>query len=90
MDQCTHCVVKGDIEECLKTECSQHESWMVGEIRKETRNLRLALQSIADDCETQACGSFGMKRLAGYAKEALAGLEWIEELNEIGAEGDQP
>lgn len=34
MDQCTYCTGKGDITACLKTTCSQHESWMVGELRK--------------------------------------------------------
>ena len=34
MDQCTHCTVKGDIKTCMKTTCSQHESWMVGELIK--------------------------------------------------------
>jgi hypothetical protein len=28
MDQCTHCTCRGDYELCIKTECSQHESWI--------------------------------------------------------------
>ena len=26
-DQCKHCTMRGDITECLATECFQHESW---------------------------------------------------------------
>lgn len=26
-DQCMHCTVRGDIDACMKTPCSQHESW---------------------------------------------------------------
>ncbi len=29
MDQCTHCTIKGDIEQCELTECSIHETWYV-------------------------------------------------------------
>ena len=34
MDQCTHCTMRGNLQGCLTTACSQHESWMVGELRK--------------------------------------------------------
>jgi hypothetical protein len=27
MDQCKHCVVRGDVESCMKTECTYHELW---------------------------------------------------------------
>jgi len=27
MDQCTHCTLRGNINECRSTPCSQHESW---------------------------------------------------------------
>ena len=29
MDQCEHCVVQGQIEECEKTPCTIHEAWYV-------------------------------------------------------------
>ena len=33
MDQCNHCIVRGNIEKCLKTDCSYHDLWMVKEIK---------------------------------------------------------
>ena len=33
-DQCQHCIVRGDLEKCLKTECHQHEDWWAIEILK--------------------------------------------------------
>ena len=32
MDECEHCTVRGEIKECLATNCSLHESWMVREL----------------------------------------------------------
>ena len=34
MDQCTHCIVRGDLKRCFETPCTQHEAWMVGELIK--------------------------------------------------------
>jgi hypothetical protein len=34
-DQCQCCIMKGDLEKCLKTECFQHENWMIGALKKE-------------------------------------------------------
>ena len=34
VDQCKNCVVRGDLEECVKTTCSQHKSWFAVEIMK--------------------------------------------------------
>ena len=28
-DQCKHCTMRGNIVECLKTECFVHQSWFV-------------------------------------------------------------
>ena len=39
MDQCTHCTLKGDIKTCCETPCYQHESWMVGELRKALNDM---------------------------------------------------
>lgn len=27
MDQCMNCTVRGDLDACMETPCSQHESW---------------------------------------------------------------
>jgi len=34
MDQCKNCAVRGKIEKCLASRCSQHEGWFVGELMK--------------------------------------------------------
>jgi hypothetical protein len=34
MDECRNCIVRGDIGKCMKTNCNQHDSWMVGELKK--------------------------------------------------------
>jgi hypothetical protein len=34
MDQCKHCLCRGDLEKCFSTVCSYHELWMTGELKK--------------------------------------------------------
>jgi len=43
-DQCMNCTVRGDLKECLSTDCSQHESWMTQEVMKQ-------LKASQDECE---------------------------------------
>ena len=47
-DQCKHCTVRGNIEKCLETNCSQHESWMVLHIAAQltTATAKIAEQSV--------------------------------------------
>ena len=33
MDQCKHCIIRGDIAACEKTECDKHEYWYVETLR---------------------------------------------------------
>ena len=33
MDQCTHCTLKGNINECEKVECGIHDSWYVSALK---------------------------------------------------------
>ena len=33
MDQCTHCTLKGNLEECEKVECGHHELWYVSALK---------------------------------------------------------
>jgi len=42
-------------------------------------NFQIGLQAIASDAETQTSGNFGMKRLSGYARDTLSGVEWLDE-----------
>jgi len=34
MYQRKHCVVRGDMDKCLETKCSIHETWFVKEIKQ--------------------------------------------------------
>lgn len=52
----------------------------IAKLREENYNFRLTLQAIADDAETQTSGSYGMKRLSGYALSALDGVDWVDEI----------
>ena len=47
-DQCKHCTVRGNIEKCLETNCSQHESWMVLHIAAQltTATAKISEQSV--------------------------------------------
>ena len=64
MDQCKHCICRGDIIKCLETSCSYHELWMVNEIKKITNFRSLAISKRiaaepgiqADACKCP-CGS---------------------------------
>ncbi len=55
-DQCKNCLCRGDIDECLKTECSLHDSWMVRELRRVYENENVLLNSILDSCVRAADG----------------------------------
>ena len=37
MDQCMNCTVRGDIDACMKTPCSQHESWYAQTLKAQQR-----------------------------------------------------
>ena len=37
MDQCMNCTVSGDIDACMKTPCSQHESWYAQTLKAQQR-----------------------------------------------------
>ena len=37
-DQCKYCICRGKLKQCLDTDCNQHESWMVGEIKRQYKN----------------------------------------------------
>ena len=34
-DECRTCVVRGDIEQCMKTQCVIHESWYAQALRRQ-------------------------------------------------------
>jgi len=50
MDQCKHCLMRGDLKRCMETTCNQHESWMVGELRKLLDHAVKQADGWYDDC----------------------------------------
>jgi len=47
-DNCKNCTFMGDYELCIKTECSQHESWFVKELMKRKNKLSDELYKIQE------------------------------------------
>ena len=39
-DQCRNCSVRGDFNECMKTECFHHENWIAEQHRKRYAELK--------------------------------------------------
>ena len=39
-DECRTCMVRGDIEKCLQTQCCKHESWIVQELQGQIKALK--------------------------------------------------
>lgn len=38
-DQCINCTLRGDLDNCLKSECFQHENWMVIALKERHQQL---------------------------------------------------
>ena len=75
MDQCKHCIIRGDIAACEKTECDKHEYWYVETLRARVARLEEALRFILDECDWEesmqhACGD---NRIGTAARRALEG-----------------
>jgi hypothetical protein len=47
-DQCSYCSVKGNYNECVKTECFHHENWINKTRIKRIEALELALEKISE------------------------------------------
>ena len=46
MDQCKHCISRGDIKKCMHTTCCQHESWIATIRMKRIEKLEALLQAM--------------------------------------------
>lgn len=46
IDQCKHCIVRGDMNECLKTECAYHENWYALELKKRIEQQAKELEAL--------------------------------------------
>ena len=44
MDQCKHCIVRGDIAACEQTDCDKHEYWYTKTLRARVARLEEALR----------------------------------------------
>jgi hypothetical protein len=40
VDRCMSCTVRGDLETCLKTVCSEHDSWFFECLEEELKKLQ--------------------------------------------------
>ena len=73
IDQCKHCVVRGNIAECLSTKCSQHESWMSRELRAEIVVLKAKLPHNREPCYGPGCHYCESERTDNDYETAQAG-----------------
>ena len=91
MDQCTHCIVRGDMGKCMQSTCSSHENWwgqeMIAKVadleaklekRTNQRNAALLRAKTAED-STASCG-LAILRIAGA---------WGNLYRELRATGDR-
>lgn len=46
MDQCKHCIVKGNIQLCKQTPCFHHETWYAETQESKIEELRSALRDM--------------------------------------------
>ena len=54
-DQCKHCTVRGDIKDCLSTECFQHENWYAVKQQEHINELQaqnVKLQQANDEAQS--------------------------------------
>jgi hypothetical protein len=64
-DQCKNCVVRGNIDSCLKTDCGHHENWIAEQNNKrysELKEVALAMiewiDAVPDDVQLPAMPGF--------------------------------
>ena len=73
MDQCKHCMVRGDLSECLKTKCNYHELWMVKEIKRifdnETVMSNMLFESIDDIINGKDVSDFALSFCKKYLRQ---------------------
>lgn len=46
MDPCKNCVVRGDLDRCIATECSIHTSWLVQELCRMVESMGGDLEAL--------------------------------------------
>jgi len=51
MDQCKHCIVRGDIAACEQTDCDKHEYWHAQHLRNRVARMEEALREIIEEYE---------------------------------------
>ena len=75
MDQCKHCIVRGDIAACEQTDCDKHEYWYTKTLRARVARLEEALRFVLDECdwEESANEGGGDNRIGPVIRRALEG-----------------
>ena len=87
MDQCKHCIIRGDIAACEKTECDKHEYWYVETLRARVARLEEALKRGVElhencDADTCMCGDSMWHAPSGHKPTSMLqyyGDQWAEE-----------
>jgi len=65
-DECVHCTVRGNMEQCSKTECQHHENWYAMQLMAEVermkdkeqrsrRQLEAEVKRLKDDATCELC-----------------------------------
>ena len=39
-DQCKNCTLRGDLTQCMLTDCTQHDSWMVKQLERQLEEVQ--------------------------------------------------
>jgi hypothetical protein len=68
VDQCKHCVFRGDIKKCQAAECSQHESWYA-------KTLSYKVERLKEENEAQEMVMDLLMARLKYAAETLDFLD---------------
>ena len=73
MDQCKHCIVRGDVAACEQTDCDKHEYWYTQTLRARVARLEEALMELLD--YTRACEGLLNASESGACVKARRALE---------------
>jgi len=64
VDQCGNCIIKGNLDGCLKTDCSHHETWYAKKMSDELNEAYALIGEAAERfCEISETGTIVEKRV---------------------------
>jgi len=76
-DQCKNCIVRGDYEKCIATECFKHESWIDMERIAMIENLQKLVTAVG-------CGD-----ISGLFLNDIDGQNWFDFRDKLLAEDEE-